>query len=48
MKKYLCLVLATIMALGLVSFAQAADNPITVTFWNGWTGSDGDVLIELQ
>ena len=47
MKKYLCLVLATIMALGLVSFAQAADNPITVTFWNGWTGSDGDVLIEL-
>lgn len=47
MKKLLCLVLAAIMALGLVSVAQAADKPITVTFWNGWTGSDGDVLIEL-
>lgn len=21
--------------------------PITVSFWNGWTGSDGDVLLEL-
>lgn len=47
MKKFLSLVLAAIMALGLVSVAQAADKPITVTFWNGWTGSDGDVLIEL-
>ncbi len=47
MKKVLCLLMAITMVFGLVSFAAAADtDPITITFWNGWTGSDGDVLIE--
>ena len=47
MKKVLCLLMAVTMLLGLASFASAGDSePITITFWNGWTGSDGDVLIE--
>ena len=46
MKKMLAMVLAAALLLGMMSFAQA-DDPITVTFWNGWTGSDGDVLIEM-
>ena len=25
---------------------EAASDPITIQFWNGWTGSDGQVLIE--
>jgi len=47
MKRILSLVLSAMMLLGMMSFAQADDKPVTVTFWNGWTGSDGDVLIEL-
>ncbi|HPF86539.1 MAG TPA: extracellular solute-binding protein [Candidatus Limiplasma sp.] len=47
MKKVLSLVLALTMVFGLMSFAGAeSSEPITITFWNGWTGSDGDVLIE--
>ena len=45
MKKILAVALAAIVMLGLVNIG-AAEAPITVTFWNGWTGSDGDVLIE--
>lgn len=26
---------------------EASGEPITIQFWNGWTGSDGQVLIEL-
>lgn len=26
---------------------EASGGPITIQFWNGWTGSDGQVLIEL-
>ena len=46
MKKMMALVLTLALLLSTVSFA-AADDPIIVSFWNGWTGSDGDVLIEL-
>ena len=46
MKKVLSFVLAAVMVLGLVNIGLAED-PVTVTFWNGWTGSDGDVLIEM-
>ena len=45
MKKVLAFALAAIMLLSILSIGSA-DAPVTVTFWNGWTGSDGDVLIE--
>lgn len=45
MRKTLVFVLALVMLLNVLSFASA-NEPVTVTFWNGWTGADGDVLIE--
>ncbi len=46
MKKVLVFLLTAFVIVGIMSVAFAADKPVTVTFWNGWTGSDGDVLIE--
>ena len=49
MKKALSLVLT--LALVILSFgtvaASAEGNKTTVTFWNNWTGGDGDVLVAL-
>lgn len=48
MKKFLAAVLALALALGALPLVMAEETtPVTVTFWNGWTGADGDVLIEL-
>lgn len=49
MKKILSLVLAFTLCLSLIGpiSAQAEDyEPITIQFWNGWTGSDQQVLRE--
>ena len=47
MKKVLSVLMAFSMLLGLASFASAeSTEPITISFWNGWTGADGDVLID--
>lgn len=46
MKKLLSVLLVVAMMVGLVSIASAADKSVTVTFWNGWTGSDGELLMD--
>lgn len=46
MKKTLVILLVVSMLLGLTSISLAKSEQVTVTFWNGWTGADGDVLIE--
>lgn len=49
MKKLVGMFLALTMLLSLACpVASLAENePVTVQFWNGWTGSDGDVLMEM-
>lgn len=46
MKKIVALLLALLMAIGMMSFASA-DDKIIVTFQNGYTGPDGAVLTEI-
>ena len=31
---------------GEESSVEAASDPITISFWNGWTGADGEILTE--
>ena len=48
MKRILCLVLVAIMSIAGVAGAAAEEsNPITIQFWNSFTGADGDLLVEL-
>jgi multiple sugar transport system substrate-binding protein len=50
MKKIVSLVLVFAMCMSLLVFsanAESASEPITITFWNSWTGSDGDQLIAM-
>jgi len=49
MKRYLAVLLTAILMVGCVSFPAAADGttPITIDFWNTWTGSDGAVMDEI-
>ncbi|MDD3409845.1 MAG: ABC transporter substrate-binding protein [Eubacteriales bacterium] len=43
MKKFLALLLAACMALGMVS-AALADEPVTITFWEWWSGAEDEYL----
>ena len=46
MKRILCLVLVAIMSIAGVAGAAAEEsNPITIQFWNSFTGADGDLLV---
>ena len=48
MKKLVSLVLALAMLMTMTMAVTASAEeyePITIQFWNGWSGSDGDVLI---
>ncbi|MFH1513743.1 MAG: extracellular solute-binding protein [Bacillota bacterium] len=51
MKKLVCLILATVLALSAtlsVAFAEGATyEPITIQFWNSFTGPDGAILEQL-
>jgi multiple sugar transport system substrate-binding protein len=50
MKKALALILVFVLCLavsGTAAVAEESRGNITVTFWNAWTGSDGDYLTQL-
>ena len=48
MKKFLCLLLTAILVLGSTALGTAlADEPITIQFWNSFTGADGAILERL-
>lgn len=48
MKKPLCLLLTVVMLLSCSVFCCAyADEPVTIQFWNSFTGSDGAILERL-
>lgn len=48
MKKTLCMLLVVVMALSGTLFATAfAEEPITIQFWNSFTGADGAILERL-
>jgi multiple sugar transport system substrate-binding protein len=47
MKKMLALLLVALMILGTVPAAMADSEKITLTFWNGFTGPDGEILKEI-
>ena len=50
MRKLLSTLLAIAMLAGMllpVAALGETNEPITIQFWNGWSGSDGDVLIEM-
>lgn len=48
MKKFLCLLLAAMLVLGSTAMGTAfADEPVTIQFWNSFTGADGAILERL-
>lgn len=48
MKKSLALILTLILLASVCSFSIAEEAaPITIDFWNSWTGADGEVLEEI-
>lgn len=47
MKKFLALTLAILMTLTMTGVASAETPKTVITFWNGFTGTDGEVLKEL-
>ena len=48
MKKILCLLLTAMLVLGSTAMGTAlADDPITIQFWNSFTGADGAILERL-
>ncbi|MDO4522741.1 MAG: extracellular solute-binding protein [Eubacteriales bacterium] len=47
-KKVLALGMAALMAASAMpTMSVAAEEPITISFWNSFTGADGDMLVEL-
>ncbi len=48
-KKLAAVGMAVVTAASLVvpAYAEEAAEPITITFWNSFTGADGDMLVEL-
>ena len=48
MKRVLCLILVAVMSIAGVAGAVAEESsPITIQFWNSFTGADGDLLVQL-
>ena len=48
MKKFLCLLLTAMLVLGSTALGAAlADEPVTIQFWNSFTGADGAILERL-
>ena len=35
------------MCISCIAVPAAAEGPVTVTFWNGFTGNDGELIVEL-
>ena len=45
MKKFLCLLLTAMLVFGSTALGTAlADEPVTIQFWNSFTGADGAIL----
>lgn len=48
MKRVFCLILVAVMSIAGVAGAVAEESsPITIQFWNSFTGADGDLLVQL-
>lgn len=46
-RKTVTLLLALVMCISCIAVPAAAEGPVTVTFWNGFTGNDGEFIVEL-
>ena len=51
-KKYakmmaIVLAAASLSGAGMSAMAEESYEPVTVKFWNGWTGNDGEVLMDM-
>lgn len=48
-KKAMAVIMTAAMVAGFGAMAQASEEyePVTVKFWNGWTGNDGNVLMDM-
>ena len=47
MKKFLVALMALVLLVGSVSVPALAESGVTLTFWNGFTGDDGSILVDL-
>ena len=51
-KKYakmmaIVLAAASLSGAGMNAMAEESYEPVTIKFWNGWTGNDGEVLMDM-